>query len=110
MSGTLYRPPPSLSHHASPGFSTFWIGFHNIFGGYHVDEAVFYFIDWRIIKDVYDKKHEEYHEKIQLLNIELEEHTRADHDYQTTVAVVVSVARRLGQSLKVLKTKRNEPF
>ncbi len=47
-----------------------------------------------ITKDVYDKKHQEYHDKIQLLNIELEEHTKADYDYQTTVATVLSVARR----------------
>jgi site-specific DNA recombinase len=52
------------------------------------------YLDQSITKDVYDKKHEEYHDKIQLLNIELEEHTKADYDYQTTVSVVVSVARR----------------
>jgi hypothetical protein len=50
-------------------------------------------IRW-ITKDIYDKKHQEYHDKIQLLNIELEEHTKADYDYQTTVASVLSVARR----------------
>lgn len=31
---------------------------------------------------------------MQVLNIELEEHTKADYDYQTTVASVLSVARR----------------
>ena len=50
--------------------------------------------DQSITKDVYDKKHQEYHDKIQLLNIELEEHSKADYDYQTTVASVLSVARR----------------
>lgn len=50
--------------------------------------------DQSITKDIYDKKHQEYHDKIQLLNIELEEHTKADYDYQTTVASVLSVARR----------------
>ncbi len=50
--------------------------------------------DMSITKDIYDKKHQEYHDKIQLLNIELEEHTKADYDYQTTVASVLSVARR----------------
>jgi hypothetical protein len=49
---------------------------------------------WWITKDIYDKKHQEYHDKLQLLNIELEEHTEADYDYQTTVATVLSVARR----------------
>lgn len=50
--------------------------------------------DKSITKDIYDKKHQEYHDKIQVLNIELEEHTKGDYDYQTTVASVVSVARR----------------
>ncbi|MEK7656005.1 MAG: hypothetical protein AAB386_05000 [Patescibacteria group bacterium] len=51
-------------------------------------------MDQGITKDVYDKKHQEYHDRLQCLNIELEEHTRADYDYQTTVATVLSVARR----------------
>ncbi len=50
--------------------------------------------DQSITKDIYDKKHQEYHDKLQLLNIELEEHTEADYDYQTTIATVLSVARR----------------
>ncbi len=50
--------------------------------------------DKSITKDIYDKKHQEYADKIQLLEIELSEHTKADYDYQTTVAVVLSVARR----------------
>ena len=45
-------------------------------------------------KDIYDKKHQEYADKIQLLEVELSEHRKADYDYQTTVAVVLSVARR----------------
>lgn len=48
----------------------------------------------RITKDIYDKKHQQYHDQLQLLNIELEEHTKADYDYQTTVASVLSLARR----------------
>ena len=47
-----------------------------------------------ITKDIYDKKHQEYQDQIQVLEIEMSEHTKADYDYQTTVAVVVSVARR----------------
>lgn len=50
--------------------------------------------DTSITKDVYDTKHQEYNDKIQRLNIELEEHSKADYDYQTTVASVLSVARR----------------
>lgn len=48
----------------------------------------------RITKDIYDKKHQEYQNRIQLLEIELSEHQKADYDYQTTVATVLSVARR----------------
>lgn len=33
-------------------------------------------------------------DRIQSLTIEMEEHSRADHDYKTTVATVLSVARR----------------
>lgn len=48
----------------------------------------------RITKDVYDKKHQEYADKLQLLEIELSEYRKADYDYQTTVATVISLARR----------------
>ena len=48
----------------------------------------------RITKDVYDKKHQEYQDLIQVLEIEISEHRKADYDYQTTVATVISVARR----------------
>lgn len=49
---------------------------------------------WGITKDTYDKKHQEYQDQIQTLEIEMSEHQKADYDYQTTVATVVSVARR----------------
>lgn len=52
------------------------------------------FLDTSITKDIYDKKHQDYHDQLQLLQIELEEHTNADYEYQTTVATVLSVARR----------------
>lgn len=51
-------------------------------------------MDQSITKDIYDKKHTEYQDQIQTLEIELSEHTKADYDYQTTVATVLSVARR----------------
>ena len=47
-----------------------------------------------ITKNIYDNKHQEYQDRLQRLNIELEEYTNADYEYQTTVATVVSVARR----------------
>lgn len=48
----------------------------------------------RITKNIYDNKHQEYQDRLQRLNIELEEYTNADYEYQTTVTTVVSVARR----------------
>ncbi|HNY35989.1 MAG TPA: recombinase family protein [Candidatus Pacearchaeota archaeon] len=52
------------------------------------------YIDQSITKDIYDKKHQEYQDKIQTLEIEMSEHRRADYEYQTTIATVISVARR----------------
>jgi len=49
---------------------------------------------WRITKPIYDKKHQEYQDQLQTLEIELSEHSKADYNYQTTVATVLSVARR----------------
>jgi len=53
--------------------------------------------DASITKDTYDKKHQEYADTLQVLEIELGEHRKADYGYQTTVATVVSVARRAKQ-------------
>lgn len=47
-----------------------------------------------ITKDTYDKKHQELQDKIQELEIEMSEHSKADYEYQNTVATVISVARR----------------
>jgi hypothetical protein len=67
-------------------------------------------VSGRITKDVYDKKHQEYHDKLQLLNIELDEHTKADYDYQTTVATVVSVARRAKAIFESSEDKEKRAF
>ena len=48
----------------------------------------------RITKPDYDKKLQEIMDRIQTLVMEMEEHSRADHDYKTTVGTVLSVARR----------------
>lgn len=52
------------------------------------------FLDQSITKDIYDKKHQEYQDQIQTLEIEMSEHQKANFDYKTTVATVISVARR----------------
>ena len=51
----------------------------------------------RITKPDYDKKRQEITDKLQLLRIEHEEHAKADHNYQATVAQVLFVARRAKQ-------------
>ena len=51
-------------------------------------------LDQSITKPDYDKKLQEITDRIQTLAIEMEEHSRADHDYKTTVGTIVSVARR----------------
>jgi len=65
---------------------------------------------WRITRDIYDKKHQEYNDKLQLLNIELEEHTKADFDYQTTIATVFSVARRAKEIFESSETAGKRVF
>lgn len=52
------------------------------------------YLDQSITKDMYDKKHQELKDQKQLLEIEMSEHSKANFDYQTTVATVLSVARR----------------
>ena len=52
------------------------------------------FLDESITKDIYDKKHQEYQDQLQVLEIEMSEHAKADYEYHTTVATVVSVSRR----------------
>ena len=48
-----------------------------------------------ITKDDYDKKQRELMDKQNLLNIELEEHTGADHDYKIHVDTVFNLARNM---------------
>jgi len=43
---------------------------------------------------MYDRKHQEYQNQAQLLELESSEHSKADYDYKTTVTTVLSVARR----------------
>ncbi|MES2087513.1 MAG: recombinase family protein [Patescibacteria group bacterium] len=68
------------------------------------------FLDQSITKETYDRKHQEYADKLQLLNIELEEHTKADYEYQTTVATVLSVARRARQIFEGSETAEQRAF
>ena len=50
----------------------------------------------RITKDDYDKKLEKLKDRQYRLNIEAEEHTKADHDYKLTISHVFSISRHIG--------------
>ena len=52
------------------------------------------YLDQSITKDIYDKKHQQYSDQLQKLNIELDEHRNADYEYQTTVASLIDLSRR----------------
>lgn len=58
------------------------------------DKLLEAFLDETISKEIYDKKAKEYNDQYEVLEIELKEHSRGNYDYQTTVAMVISVARR----------------
>ncbi len=68
------------------------------------------FLDKSITKEVYDRKHQEYYDKLQLLAIELEEHQKGDFDYQTTVASVFYVARMAKTIFKGSEPKDKRVF
>ena len=67
-------------------------------------------LDKSITKDIYDKKHQQNGDKKQLLNIEMEEHTKANHDYQTTVATVYSLAQRAKDIFESSETDEKRAF
>ena len=54
-------------------------------------------LDGSITGDEYDKKLNELKKQQYRLNIELEEHTKADHQYHIHVGVVLDLSRRMGQ-------------
>ena len=50
-----------------------------------------------ITKDDYDKKLQELKDKQYQLNVELEEYTKADHQYHIHVGTVLNLSRRIGE-------------
>lgn len=54
-------------------------------------------LDAGITQDDYDKKYNELKEEQYKLNIELEEHTKADHQFHVHVATVLRLSRNMGQ-------------
>ncbi len=53
-------------------------------------------LDKSITKDEYDKKLQQFKDQQYRLDLEAEEHTKADHDYKLTVSRVFSISRRAG--------------
>ncbi len=51
------------------------------------------YLDHSITKEVYDKKNTEIQNKIEVLELEMGEHSNADFEYKTTVSKVVFMAR-----------------
>ncbi len=66
--------------------------------------------DLRITKDVYDKKHQEYHDQMQSLNLELEEHDKGNFEYHITVARVFSLATRAQELFESSETDEKRAF
>lgn len=60
-----------------------------------LDELLNMRLDQSITKNDYDKKQQELMDKQNLLNLELEEHTTADHDYKIHVDTVFNLARNM---------------
>lgn len=67
-------------------------------------------LDESITKEDYDKTMQEINDRIQLLGIELNRHSQADHDYKTTVATVLSVARRAKDIFESSETHEKRQF
>ena len=64
----------------------------------------------RITKPDYDKKLQEITDKLQPLRTEHEEHAKAYHNYQTTMAQVLFVARRAKQIFESSETNEKRDF
>jgi len=59
-----------------------------------IDRMLNLFIAGSITKDIYDKKLLEFKDRQERINIEVEEHTRADENYYLTAGTVLSLAQR----------------
>ena len=54
-------------------------------------------LDQSITPELYDKKLNELKDTQYRLNIEMEEHTKADHEYHIQVSTVISLSKRMGE-------------
>ncbi len=67
-------------------------------------------VQWWITKNDYDKKLQELKDRQYRLDIESEEHTKADHDYKLTISQVFSLSRRMGQIFKSSEPHEKRTF
>lgn len=63
---------------------------------HRADGLIDLMLDKSITKDEYDKKLQQFKDQQYRLDLEAEEHTKADHDYKLTVSRVFSISRRAG--------------
>lgn len=61
-----------------------------------IDSLMDLMLDKSITKDEYDKKLQQFKDQQYRLDLEAEEHTKADHDYKLTISRVFSISRRAG--------------
>lgn len=64
----------------------------------------------RITKDVYDKKLQQLKDEQYQLNVQLDEYTKADHDYHIHVNTVLNLSRRIGDIFESSELEENELF
>jgi len=65
---------------------------------------------WWITKDNYDKKLQELKDRQYKLNIELEEHTKADHEYHIQISTILNLARRIKAIFESSEPARKRQF
>ena len=70
-----------------------------------IDRMLDLFIAGSITKDIYDKKLLELKDRQERINLELEEHTKADENYYLTAGTVLGIAKR---SLQLFEHKEAE--
>lgn len=62
-------------------------------------------LDGSITKDEYDKKLQELKDNQYRLGIEMQEHTKGDHEYHINVGIVLNLCRKMGELFR-----RSEPY
>lgn len=67
-------------------------------------------LEQSITPEMYDKKLNELKDAQHRLNIEMEEHTNADHEYHTHVSTVISLSKRMGEIFESSEPEEKRSF